>query len=254
MKPTIITPISHLSQDEDFLKAILAFGSLEGRDHNTCFKHFEHIRVFHSDVELQLKWNNEIRNDLHEKFSRLPNLEAISFHMVTKFKNYSIHNGIAFGIGEPMSDNEMEDNVSLNCKWLKTKFPKLKIMVENNNDLGSDAYKIVTETKFITKIILNNNIFLLYDHAHALISAYNQKINFDDYFNGLPLNKVVQVHLSEPTFHNGVARDAHEFPTIKSIEFCLQNFGDQAKYYTLEYYKSLPKLIQGLQILKRDLN
>ena len=141
-----------------------------------------------------------------------------------------------------------------NCIWLKSTFPELKVMVENNNDLGSDAYQIVTEPDFITEVVNENEIYLLYDHAHALISAYNQNMSFMSYFSRLPLNKVMQVHFSEPTFLSGVARDSHNFPTREQFDFCSTKFKGCAQYYTIEFYKSLPKLEQGLRILKEMLN
>ena len=83
----------------------------------------------------------------------------------------------------------MLKNARFNCNWLKKSFPNLKLMVENNNDLGSEAYNFVTDPEFISKVVNDNNIYFLYDHAHAQISAWNQKINFDRYIKNFLLTK-----------------------------------------------------------------
>ena len=139
MQSKIVTPISNLSKDDRFFEIVLNFGQLEGRSYSNDARHLEHVTVFHSELELHKEWNYELENELRHELLKFPNLEAISFHMVTRFPNFFIEAGVAFGLGTPMSDKMIQANVHQNCVWLKNLFPQLKIMVENNNDLGSDA-------------------------------------------------------------------------------------------------------------------
>lgn len=246
----IITPISNLSLEKGFFKKVLKFGELEVRD-NSNFKGYEnHITMYHSELELTQVWSEIEKDYLTNFISNFPILKGISFHMVTKYRSYKLINGIAYGNGKPLSTNSLLKNASNNVKWLKKTFPKKLFLLENNNDLGSDAYEIVTNPSFIKKLVLDNDIHFLYDHGHAMISSFNQNVSFQEYFDKLPISRVQQVHLSEPTFTNNIARDSHLAPSLSQIKFCVKNFGSFILGYTIEFYKSLNSLEDSLEELK----
>tara|TARA_B100000767_G_scaffold210332_1_gene197360 strand:+ start:1148 stop:1909 length:762 start_codon:yes stop_codon:yes gene_type:complete len=249
----IATPVSHLAEQEIFFETVLPFGCLEGRDHYGCKKYSDHVLVYHSDLEITREWTDEQKVELQHNLMKYPNLLAMSFHMVTCFENYYLKDGVAFGIGIPMTVVKMLKNSKENCTWLKNLAPKLDIMLENNNDLGTEAYHTVTQPEFINQIIKENNIHFLYDHAHALISSFNQKRNFNEYFKSLPLDKVMQVHFSEPTFIDGLAVDAHNLPSAKQFEFCIEHITNSIRFYTIEFYQSLSSLKTGLILLEGKL-
>ena len=123
-------------------------------------------------------------------------------------------------------------------------------MVENNNDLGTSAYCTVTDPNFISRLVFENDIFFLYDHAHAMISAFNRQIPFLDYFRELPIEKTKQVHLSQPSFKNNIAKDSHDLPTLDQLNFCVENLDKNNIAYTVEFYKSLDELESFLDRLK----
>ena len=127
-------------------------------------------------------------------------------------------------------------------------------MVENNNDLGTSAYSVVTNPDFISRVVVENDIHFLYDHAHALISAFNNQIPFLDYFHKLPLERTKQVHLSQPSFENQIAKDSHDLPTSEQVNFCIDQLDATAIAYTVEFYKSLADLQTCLDKLKVVLN
>ena len=91
-----------------------------------------------------------------EDFSRL---KGLSFHMVTRFENYKIVNGVAHGVGNPLNEECLFDNAKRNIKWLKEMFVDKIIMVENNNDLATSAYFVVTNPNFISRVVFEKDIF-----------------------------------------------------------------------------------------------
>lgn len=249
----IVTPISHLSTNDLFLDTVLKYGALEARDHFVLPKHFSHIVLYHSELELQKCWDDSCKEQLRQKLSLYWNLQAISFHMVTCFPTYILENGVAQGIGDQLSTETMLMNAFENCNWLKKYFPDLKILVENNNDLGSSAYDIVTDPGFISRIVLENDINFLYDHAHAMISAFNRRTPLNTYVDNLPNQKLLQIHLSEPSFSNDMAIDSHNPPSMKQLEFCMSRFKNKAIYFTVEFYKSLTELETCIRTLQGHL-
>lgn len=206
--------------------------------------------MYHSELELTREWSDEEKNNLLNFIEKFPNLKGVSFHIVTRYPFYEMVNGVAFGKGNPMNETTLLLNAEVNANWFKEKMPKLILMVENNNDLGSDAYEIVTDANFLNKIVLSNDIYFLYDHAHALISSYNKKIKFEEYFKSLPISKTKQVHLSEPSFKNNIAIDSHLAPSTSQIDFCKINFQYSDVYLTIEFYNSLYELNLSLRTLK----
>ena len=246
----IITPISHLCEEKAFFEVVLKYGELEVRD-SSEFKGYERfVSMYHSELELTQKWSLEEKRKIIYFIQKFPNLKGLSFHVVTRYPSYQIIQGVAHGQDIPMQEETLLQNAEINVNWLKEKLPRLILMIENNNDLGSDAYKIVTDANFLNKLVSSNNINFLYDHAHAMISAYNQKINFRKYFSELPISRVRQVHLSEPSFENGIAIDSHLAPSTSQIKFCVNNFKINTISFTIEFYKSINELEKSLKILK----
>ena len=247
----IITPISHLSKEKGFFQLLLKFGSLEVRDHSKFKGYEKFVTMYHSELELTQEWSQEKKNIFLNFVHKFINLKGISFHVVTRYDTYEIVKGIAYGRGNALDENTLLKNAEINVKWLKEKLPNIILMVENNNDLGSDAYEIVTDAKFLNKLVTINKINFLYDHAHAIISAYNKNMEFNDYFSDLPTSEIRQIHLSEPSFHKGVAYDSHLAPSNAQIKFCLNKFKQVDIIYTIEFYESLHNLEISLKTLKK---
>ena len=88
----------------------------------------------------------------------------------------------------------------------------------------------------------------LFDLAHARITAHNKKSSYRNYINALPLDRMVQIHVSrEGINEQGLAYDAHEFSdgeVLKEAKEIIHKFSPE--YVTIEYYKDKDKLIQML--------
>jgi len=63
----------------------------------------------------------------------------------------------------------------------------------------------------------------------------------------------MQVHFSEPTFIDGLAVDAHNLPSAKQFEFCIEHIRNSIRFYTIEFYQSLSGLKTGLILLEDKL-
>jgi uncharacterized protein (UPF0276 family) len=129
---------------------------------------------------------------------------------------------------------------------------KVKIGVENNNYYPTQAYDIVTDNVFINTIINENGLYLLLDIAHAMVTAHNREINYDDYIESLNLNKLIQLHICQPTIPEiGIAYDSHEVPNDKMFENVLSLVSKYPtiKYLTIEYYKDKNILINSIKKL-----
>ena len=145
-----------------------------------------------------------------------------------------------------------------NTKWLRQIISKsVLIGLENNNYYPTPAYDIITEGDFISKVIYKNNLFLLLDIAHAMVSAHNKNTSYKEYILRLPLDRLIQLHICQPTLiEGGIARDTHNEPNddmFKEVIRLLNKY-QSIKYLTIEYYKDKDILIASIQKLRHLIN
>ncbi len=65
------------------------------------------------------------------------------------------------------------------------------------------------EPAFIQKVLAETDTWLLFDLAHARVTAHAFGIPVEDYIDQLPLEKVRQIHLNRPGMRDGRLVDAH---------------------------------------------
>ena len=252
----IATPVSSLFSSFKNYKRIIAHSDcLELRDAFKT-KKSKINKLFHFEFQ-PIHYLSNQNFDLIEKIiNENKYLELISFHMASCFDKPKILNGKFVSGGKKYTLEEMFSNARKNFSIIKEIVgDSIKIAVENNNYYKTPAYKYVTEPTFINSIIFENNIYLLYDLAHGNITAYNLGMNYKKYFNSLPINKIIQLHICRNGVKNNEAYDAHFIPNKKvldEVKYIIKN-ADNLKYLTLEYYKDVGKLIDGLIKLKKTI-
>ncbi len=93
-------------------------------------------------------------------------------------------------------------------KQLKSLLP-VPILIENLDYNPTQAYEYVCEPAFIQKVLAETDTWLLFDLAHARVSAHAFDISVEDYISQLPLEKIRQIHLNHPGWREGRLVDAH---------------------------------------------
>ena len=144
-----------------------------------------------------------------------------------------------------------------NTLWLRKKFGnKFRIGLENNNYYPTKAYDIIADADFISQVVRENNLFFLFDLAHAQVTASNKKINYQDYLKSLPMDLMMQMHICRPKINNKMSRDTHYLPNMKMFKEVrlLSKKYKKLKFFTIEYYKDTKKLIENIKKLKKMLN
>lgn len=251
----IATPISHLFENRKFRSQIINLSDcLECRDHSID-KDFKSQELFHCDLQPIHKFSKEDINSLIQIKSEKLDLELISFHLASCYKNPEVKKGIFYPSGMKISIEELKYNAQVNIKRIKEIFGKnISISVENNNYYKTEAYDYITDPDFISSIVYDNDINFLFDISHARISAYNSGLDFSEYLSKLPLNRVNQIHISkEDIDSNGEVFDAHELPSYEETKEIIKFIKkyNTLKYITIEYYKDPSKLLNYLTRLKK---
>ena len=260
----ISTPISILWNSKENIELIKQHSnSFEGRPFNNFNKYKEvnnKVLTFHCDTiqpihELKPKDFKYIQSIINH----FPNLKIISFHCAycaTKcFKN----RGIGYIDGYCYSEKELKANAQYNISKIKKIVGDVQVLIENNNYYPTKAYDIVTDAHFISDIVYDNNIGLLFDQAHAEITSHNSKINYNEYINNLPLDKCYQIHLCKMGYSKSLysenfhlAEDHHsplELTELTKLKQTL-NKAPLVNYLTVEYYKDIDGLINSINLIK----
>lgn len=249
----IATPISSLFNKNQKLNYVSKYSDcFELREHSPKFKSNKK-HLYHFDIDLIHYWSKKLKKNILNEIESNKKLKIISFQATSCYQKPLIKNKIYYANGKKISKIKMIENAKNNVEWLKKKIKKhISIALENNNFYNTDAYLTVTDPKFLSEIIIKNNIFLLLDIAHAKITSINNNLNFEDYLYNLPLSKVIQVHLCRHQIKNGVAIDSHFKPSLSNIQFTLEllNKFKNIKYITIEYYKNIDNLIDVLRYFK----
>jgi len=255
--PRIVTPISHLFLDSVMAQLIACHSDfLECRDHSPQFDSSKQI-LFHSDIEPAHTLTQQDFDYLKKIKTDKPNLELVSFHLASCYHSPILEGGLFMPGGHHYSRSELMRNARENFIKIKEIFgPKIKIAVENNNHYNTPAYENITDPEFISEVVYTNEIFFLYDIAHAKVSAHNMLLSYEEYKTKLPLDKALQIHICKSGLRDGVAYDAHFMPEAEEwdeIKLLLTNY-PLIQYLTIEYYKELEGLIQSLQYLKEQID
>jgi uncharacterized protein (UPF0276 family) len=120
-------------------------------------------------------------------------------------------------------------------------------VVQRIEPLPFDGYDFEVQTERITQVLDKTGCGLVLDTGHARISAAALGVDVYDYVNDLPLNRVVQVHVSGPRVRDGRLVDAHE--PLQDVDYALLDFvlaRTHPRVVTLEYIRQREALREQL--------
>ena len=128
------------------------------------------------------------------------------------------------------------------------------LILENMPGLRYSNYDTEIDPDHINLILKRNGYNLLLDIAHARVAAQNINLEIDDYLSGLPLENVMQIHISGVRNLNGWLYDAHEIlqqEDLEILEWILPKTNPQV--VTLEYFRAKEPLCNQIQLLQEVL-
>lgn len=250
----IATPISHQFLRKNLAKEVYKLSDCFEARERTSHLRIEKTHLYHIDIDLTAAWNKSVKIYLANIIEPQKKLKLVTFQITRCCQAEKLVNGKFKLVGKKFTEKEMLKNSQENLKWFKSRFgKKIKIGIENNNYYKTPAYDIITEGKFISDIVKNNNIYLLLDIAHAMVTSKNRNIDLKKYLSELPLSNLIQIHICGPLLKEKSGYDKHRPPqkyVYDSIRPILKKYKNKVKYLTLEYYRNEKILIKELKRLK----
>ena len=167
--------------------------------------------------------NPAFKSQLGDEFAEIINMfdpELFSFHL--GFSCEQLKSGGQFdfttALSEVLTEDVVRERILDNVAFAKKNYLKRgEILLENldyNPRDKSGAYEYVCDPVFITEMLDKTGCRMLLDIAHANCSAQN--MGRDDvmgFYKELPLDKVVEVHMSAAGEKDGLSHDAHHLIT-----------------------------------------
>ncbi len=131
----------------------------------------------------------------------------------------------------------------------------IPVAVENQAYHRHTGHDYLVDPPFIHEVIQQTRCYLLLDLGHARVSATMRGESANDYICKLPLERVIELHVSGPGMYRGRLRDLHH-PLAEAdyelLRFTLQRCPN-LQVVTLEYYGPTELLLQQLRRLKQIL-
>jgi len=222
------------------------------------------------DADMLNLGNTAFSDQFGDKFTQILDMfdpEWISFHLGFSCEKLLSRGQFDFAIAESevIPENTLRQRMLENIEFVrKTYLKKGEILLENldyNPKDKSGAYEHVCEPDFIEDLLTASRCFMLLDMGHVNCSAQN--MGYDDvmaYTFKLPLEKVMEIHMSGAGRKDGLAHDTHYpitkegQPEIKYLEEILKS-GRMTRLaaVTLETFEDvIPQLELLKSVLERN--
>ena len=104
-----------------------------------------------------------------------------------------------------------------------------QILLENVSSYASYIDSNMTEWEFITQIAEAADCLLLLDVNNIYVSSYNHQFDAKAFIDGVPANRIQQIHLAGHNNHGDYIIDTHDAPVIDPVwdlyEYAIARFG-----------------------------
>jgi uncharacterized protein len=136
----------------------------------------------------------------------------------------------------PQMSEETVERVAQNLATLQPRF-KAPLIVENSPQYFDIPGSTMSMVDFIGAVLSRSDVGLLLDLTHFLITALNTGVDAVKEISRLPLERVVEIHISGLNAQSGVVWDDHATPAPELVFRLLERVLDRArpKAVTVEY-------------------
>ena len=127
-----------------------------------------------------------------------------------------------------------------------------RILLENVSSYASYVDSSMTEWEFISEIADQADCLLLLDVNNIYVSSFNHQFDAKAFIDGVPANRIQQIHLAGHHNHGAYIIDTHDAPVIDPVwhlyEYAIAQFG--AISTMIERDDNIPPLAELVQELE----
>ena len=145
----------------------------------------------------------------------------------------------------PQLSEEAVERVAINLLSLRPKF-SAPIILENSPQYFPIPGSTMGMADFVAMVSFHCDVDLLLDLSHFMITSINTKVDAAREIERLPLERVVEIHLSGMNLQDGIVWDDHAVPAPPEMFDLLAQVTKRARprALTMEYnWESLPHAV-----------
>jgi uncharacterized protein (UPF0276 family) len=225
--------------------------------------HAEEARIAFPEMAMLLhnslyQWSLTHRDGLEHKAAaaitqqrlRLTGSLWYSLHLGFSVEEVDFYDEGMQAISPLQSREVVQDRCIIRLNQL-TELLNVPVLIENLDYNPTQAYEYVCEPEFIQQVLAETDCSLLFDLAHARVTAQAFGLPVEDYIFQLPLEKIRQIHLNRPGWQDNRLVDAHlalETDDYNLFEIVLKHCQPWA--VTLEYNQErslIPPMIERIR-------
>ena len=142
----------------------------------------------------------------------------------------------------PQLSSETVERVAENLAWLRPRLP-VPLILENSPQYYAIPGSTMNLVDFVAAVASRCDVDLLLDLSHLMITSLNTGVDPFAEIERLPLERVVEVHISGMSMQSGVVWDDHAMPAPDEIFALLERVLERARprALTIEYnWAALP--------------
>ena len=130
-----------------------------------------------------------------------------------------------------------------------------QILLENVSSYASYIDSSMTEWEFITQIANDADCLLLLDVNNIYVSSFNHNFDAKAFIDGVPKNRIQQIHLAGHQNNGGYIIDTHDAPVIDPVwdlyAHAIKRFGAVSTMIERDdHIPALEVLMQELQVAR----
>jgi uncharacterized protein (UPF0276 family) len=131
-----------------------------------------------------------------------------------------------------------------------------QILLENVSSYASYIDSSMTEWEFITQIAEAADCLLLLDVNNIYVSSYNHQFDAKAFIDGVPKQRIQQIHLAGHNNHGDYIIDTHDAPVIDPVwdlyEYAIARFGQVSTMIERDdKIPALDELVKELDIARK---
>jgi len=128
----------------------------------------------------------------------------------------------------------------------------IPVLIENIEPLPLDGYDFWSHPEYIRQVLERSDCGFLLDTGHLRVSADRLGMDVETYLGQLPLERMVEVHVSGPRRRGGQLLDLHEPMQALDLQLLEELLSRQVpQAVTLEYIRDREQLSKQLYRLRR---
>jgi hypothetical protein len=192
-----------------------------------------------------------VETDRFAAYRRLTDNTFTSLHMLlapAQLMNFGFRTGVFF----PPLTPKMHTRRFIERVLKVKKRLDMPLILENLELVPSPGYRYASDPALIGEVLDQTGCDLLLDIGHARVAASFRGMDTRQYLQSLPLDRVVQIHMSGPRLKGRYLYDAHE--TLRDEDYALLEWTLERTHpqmLTLEYFQSVPEWQSQVKRLRK---